>query len=147
MALPHIQIGDDLLQDALLASVEIVQELNQHWRCTVVCRQSEDKRIPVEDFLGQTVEIKTTDDQGVEHIHFSGFIYDVGLNYEVWGSYTAQLIAVSSSYLMDVTAHKQYYAEQTLSSIANTVAGRVNLSASVNAGSNKALNYVQYGET
>ncbi|NYF78657.1 type VI secretion system Vgr family protein [Granulicella arctica] len=147
MSLPHIQIGNNLLQDALLASVEIVQALNQHWRCTVVCRQTYDKRIPVEDFLGQVVEIKTTDEQGVEHIHFSGFIYDVSLNYEVWGSYTAQLVAVSSSYLMDVTAHKQYYPEQTLSSIANTVAGRASLSVSVNADSSKALNYVQYGET
>jgi type VI secretion system secreted protein VgrG len=147
MALPYIQIGDDLLQDALLASVEIVQELNKHWWCTVVCRQTEDKRIPVEDFLGKSVKVKTTDQDGVEHINFTGFILDVELNYEVWGSYSAQLIAVSDSYRLDLTARKQYYAEQTLSSIANTAAGRVGLAVSLDASSNKPLNYVQYGET
>ncbi|HEX3435304.1 MAG TPA: phage baseplate assembly protein V, partial [Pseudacidobacterium sp.] len=147
MALPFIQIGDDLLQNSLLASVEVVQELNHHWWCTIVCRQTEDQRLSVEELLGKTVEVKTKDEQGAEHIHFSGFIYSVRLVYEVWGSYTAHLTAVSSSYLLDVTAHKQYYAAQTLSSVARTIAGRDNVPISVNAGGGKALNYVQYGET
>ena len=147
MALPHIQIGDDLIQDALLASVEVVQELNRHWICNVICRQTEDKRIPIEEFLGKSLEIKTTDDEGTEHTHFAGFVYDVDLNYEVWGSYTAQFSAISFSYKMDVTAHKQYYAEQTLSSVASTVAGRSGLSIVVDGPSSKALNYVQYGES
>src|ERR1700743_436988 len=147
MSLPNIKVGDDLLQDALLASVEVTQELNQHWWCTLVCRQTEDKRIPVESLLGKSVTIKTVDEDGVEHVHFTGFIYNVRLVYEVWGSYTAHLVAVSSSYGLDVTAHKQYYAEQTLSSIAGTVAGRSSLSVAVNVIGSKALNYVQYGET
>ena len=67
MALPHIQIGDGTLGDALLSSVEVVQALNEHWWCTVVCRNTEDQRIPVENLLGQSVEVKTTDDGGVEH--------------------------------------------------------------------------------
>ena len=147
MALPQIQIGDNLIQDALLASVEVTQELNRHWLCTVVCRQTEDQRIPLEDFLGKSIEIKTTDDAGTEHTHFSGFVYDVELNYEVWGSYTAKFSAISFSYKMDVTAQKQYYPEQTLSSIASTVAGRSGLSIQFDGTSSKALNYVQYGET
>jgi type VI secretion system secreted protein VgrG len=147
MGLPNIKIGDDLLQDALLASVEIVQELNQHWWCTIVCRQTEDNPISVENLLGQTIEVKTTDESGVEYIQFSGFFYDVRLVYEVWGSYTAHLVAVSTSYNFDITARKQYYAEQTLSSIASTIGGRDGLSVSVNTDGSKALNYVQYGET
>ena len=147
MSLPYIKIGDDLLQNALLASVEVVQELNQHWRCTIVCRQTEDQRVPVESLLGKSVDIKTTDENGAEHLQFSGFIFNVQLVYEVWGSYTAHLAAVSSSYNLDVTAHKQYYAAQTLSSISGTVAGRSGLSIDVNASGGKALNYVQYGET
>ena len=147
MPTPFIQIGDDLLDDALLSTVEITQELNQHWWCTVVCRQTEDKRIPLEDFLGKSVQVKTTDQDGGEHVNFSGFILDVELMYEVWGSYTAQFIAVSDSYKSDLATNKQYYAAQTLSSIASTVAGRSGLSVSVDAGSGKPLNYVQYGET
>jgi type VI secretion system secreted protein VgrG len=147
MSLPYIKIGDDLLHDALLASVEIVQELNQHWWSTIVCRQTEDQRIPIEELLGKSVEIKTIDDHGAEHLHFAGLICDVQLDYEISGSYTAHLSAVSSSYLLDITAHKQYYPEKNLSDIASILAGRSALSIAVNAGSGKALNYVQYGET
>ena len=147
MALPQIQIGDGILGDALLSSVDIVQELNQHWWCTIVCRNTEDKRIPVEQLLGKAVEIKTTDDQGVDHVHFAGSVHGIKLEYEVWGSYTAILTAVSDSFGMDVTAHKQYYSEQTLSSVAGIVASRHGLNIAVNASDSKALNYVQYGES
>lgn len=145
--IPNIKIGNELLKDALLSLVEVTQELNRHWWCTVACRQTHDQRIPVEDLLGNEIEVKTTDDQGVEHIHFSGFILDVRLVYEVWGSYTAHLTAVSSSYTLDVAAHKQYYAEQTLSAVSGTISGRNNLAIDVHAADNKALNYVQYAET
>jgi type VI secretion system secreted protein VgrG len=147
MALPQIEIGNGMIGDAQLSSVEIVQELNQHWWCTIVCRNTEDQRIPVEDLLGKAVEIKTTDDQGIEHIHFAGSVHDVELTYEVWGSYTATLTAVSDSFGMAVTAHKQYYSEQTLSAIASTMASRHNLDIAVKASDSKALDYVQYGET
>ncbi|MGI4827095.1 MAG: type VI secretion system Vgr family protein [Janthinobacterium lividum] len=147
MALPQIQIGDGMLGDALLSSVDVIQELNRHWWCTVVCRNTEDARIPVEDLLGKPVEVKTTDDDGVERVHFAGSVHDVRLDYEVWGSYTATLTAVSDSFGMDVTAHKQYYSEGTLSSLAATIAGRHGLSVAVKAADDKALNYVQYGES
>ena len=147
MPLPQIKISNDTLQDALLASVEVVQELNQHWSCTVICRQTEDNRIPVEELLGKGIEIETVDDDGVAHLHFAGFISDVELRYEIWGSYTARLVAVSSSYKLDITAHKQYYAEKDLSAIAGTIAGRSGLSVNVETSGGKALNYVQYGET
>ena len=48
---------------------------------------------------------------------------------------------------MDVTAHKQYYTDGTLSSLASTIGGRHGLSVAVNAADDKALNYVQYGES
>ncbi len=147
MSLPHIGIGNGLLGDALLSSVEVVQELNRHWGCTVVCRGPEDQRVPTEDLLGQPIEIRTTDETGVTQLHFSGFIQDVALSYEVWGSYTAKLMAVSDSYVLDVTAHKQYYTEGTLSSLAGIIAGRNRVAIDVNAPTSKALNYVQYGET
>ena len=108
--------------------------------------QHEDARVPVEDLLGKPVEVKTTDDDGVERVHFSGSVHDVQLDYEVWGSYRATLIAASDSFGMDVTAHKQYYTDGTLSSLASTLGGRHGLSVAVK-GADKALNYVQYGES
>ena len=138
MALPQIQIGDGMLGEALLASVDIVQELNQHWWCTIVCRNTEDQRIPVEELLGKPVEVKTTDDQGSTTVHFSGTVHDVEVEYEVWGSYTATLIAVSNSFGMDVTAHKQYYLAKTLSSVASTIGGRHGLTVSVSAAASRS---------
>ncbi|MGI4830268.1 MAG: hypothetical protein ACRYFU_19000, partial [Janthinobacterium lividum] len=79
MALPQIKIGDGLLGDALLSSVDVMQELNRHWWCTVVCRNTEDRRVPVEQLLGKPVEVKTTDGDGVEQVHFSGSVHDVRL--------------------------------------------------------------------
>lgn len=147
VALPYIQIGDGMIGNALLSSVEVTQELNNHWWCRVLCRNTEDARVPVEDLLGQPMQVKTTDENGIETVHFSGTVHDVELEYEVWGSYSAIITAVSNSYSLDVTAHKQYYADQTLSSIASTVAGRHGLAIQVNASGSKSLNYVQYGET
>ncbi len=147
MPLPYLQIGDDLIDDALLASVDVVQQLNEHWWCTVVCRQTKDKRFAAESLLGKPVTVKTLDQDGVEHTNFSGFVLDVELTYEVWDSYTARLTAVSSSYKLDLTARKEYYATQTLSAVANKAAGHAGLSATVNASASKPLNYVQYGET
>jgi type VI secretion system secreted protein VgrG len=54
---------------------------------------------------------------------------------------------VSDSFGLDVTAHKPYYSEQTLFSIAGTIGSRHNLSIAVQASDSKALNYVQYGES
>ncbi|GGG98949.1 type VI secretion system Vgr family protein [Silvibacterium dinghuense] len=147
MPLPSVEISGSVLQQSILASVEVIQELNQHWWCMIVCRQTEDQRLDAEDLLGQTVKVQTTDEDGTSHVHFSGFFYDVKMEYEIWGSYKAQLTAVSDSYKLDVTARKQYYAEQTLSSIAGTIGGRDGIPVSINAGGSKALNYVQYGET
>ena len=147
MQLPNIQIGDGLLGDALLASVEVVQALNQHWWCTVECRQSSDEPVPVERFLGQTVEVRTFDEDGVAHVHFTGFILKVELLTEVWGSYGARLLAASSSYKLDLAARKQYYAEHTLAAVAAKACGYAELAAQVQAPAQKPLNYVQYGET
>jgi hypothetical protein len=77
------------------ATVEITQELNQHWWCTVVCRQTEDKRFPTEQCLGQDIHILASDDSGAQSVVFDGFVLDVELTYEVFGSFTAQLEAVT----------------------------------------------------
>ena len=147
MVLPQIQIGDNLLDKSLLASVEVVQELNRHWWCTAVFRSTEDQRPALEEMLGQPITITTADDQGIEYLHFAGFIYDIALTYEVWGGYSAEFKAVTGSFVLDVTAHKQYYLGATLSSLAGTIAGRNGVSVAVELPDGKPLNYVQYGET
>jgi len=70
MAASFLKIGGELIQDAILKSVEVTQELNRHWWCTVDCRQTEDRRFPVEDCLGNDLQIVTYAQQGAEHVIF-----------------------------------------------------------------------------
>ena len=46
-----------MLGMALLASVCVTQQINRHWICTIVCRNTPDQRIPIEDLIGQPVQI------------------------------------------------------------------------------------------
>jgi type VI secretion system secreted protein VgrG len=147
MSYPSVKVGDNLLQDARLTSLEVRQVLNEHWWCTFTCGQDKDAPIPVQDWLGKAIEITSTDEQGASNTHFSGFILSVDMVYEASGTFSAQATAVTYSWLLDQAPNKQYYKAQTLSEIASTAVGRVGLSASVNVPESKPLNYVQYGET
>ena len=89
MAAPYIKVGDDLLQDGIMESVRVDQELNQHWSCEIVCRQTEDTRVPVEDYLGRDLQIIASLDDEAEQMLFDGFVLDVELDYEINGSFTA----------------------------------------------------------
>jgi uncharacterized protein involved in type VI secretion and phage assembly len=147
MAAPYLKIGGDLMEDAITSLVEITQELNSHWWCTIECRQTEDKRFPAERCLGKDLQILTYDENGAEEVLFDGFVLDVELTYEIWGSYSARLVAVTRSYKMDLTARQMYFSEQTLSDVASALAGLTGLEISVNVPARKALNYVQWGES
>jgi type VI secretion system secreted protein VgrG len=147
MSYPSIKVGDNLLQDARLTFLEVRQVLNEHWWCTFTCGQENDAPIPVQDWLGKELEITSTDEQKVDHTHFSGFILSVDLIYEASGTFSAHCTAVTYSWLLDQAPHKQYYKAKTLSDIASIAVGRVGLTASVGVAASKPLNYVQYGET
>ena len=147
MPLPQIQVEGGLLAGELLSSVDVIQELNNHWWCTVVCRQTSDEPIAIDQMVGQTIDVRTVDPDGVEHVHFTGFILRVELLNEAWGSYSARLVAVSATYNLDLAERNQYYAEQDLAAVAAKVCGYAGLAASVNVPARKPLNYVQYGET
>lgn len=147
MQAAYLKIGGDLIKDAILVSVEITQQLNRHWWCKLECRQTEDKRFPSEQCLGKDIQVLSYDDKGKESTVFDGFVFDVELIYEVWGSYSARLMAVTRSYKMDQTPRKAYYAEKTLEQVAKELTGHSGLQSSVTGPSRKALNYVQWGES
>src|SRR5689334_14641962 len=98
MPASFLKIGGALVQDAILQLVEVTQELNRHWWCSVECRQTLDRRIAVEDLLGKDFQVLTHDQAGAEHVVFDGFVAEASLRYEVFGSYTARLKAVTRSY-------------------------------------------------
>src|SRR5581483_268533 len=147
MPASYLKIGGELVADAILESVEITQELNRHSWCRVLCRQTEDRRFPVETFLGKDLQIFTYDEKGAEAIVFDGFVLQAKLIYEIYGSYTACITSVTRSYKLDVAPHEAYYRKSTLSSVASLLAGTYGLSASVQCPALAPRNYVQWGES
>jgi len=147
MSSSYIKIGGDLIKDAILGTVEVTQELNQHWWCHIECRQTEDQRFPVEDCLGKDLQIVTYDQDGTEHVVFDGFVLEGELEYEVFGSYTARLTGVTRSYKMDMTPRQAYYLESLPTAVVQTLVDNSELSIDYAFSEGSALDYVQWGET
>jgi type VI secretion system secreted protein VgrG len=147
MPAAFIKIAGDLIQDSILESVEVTQALNEHWWCAVECRQTLDRRMPIESSLGQDIQIVTYGQDGAEHVAFDGFVLKAKLLYEIFGSYTIHITGVSRSYKLDLTRQEFYFRKKTLSDVAETLAGQDGLSASVNCTLLPAKNYVQWGES
>ncbi len=147
MTASFLKIGGELITDAILMKVDVRQKLNRHWWCKVVCRQTEDERFPIEKCLGQELQVLTQDASGNSVVVFDGFILHVELKYEIHGSYTARLVAVTRSYKMDLTPRQAYYLDHTLEAVASTLAGKSGLQSSVKGPQKRSLNYHQLGET
>jgi uncharacterized protein involved in type VI secretion and phage assembly len=147
MSKSYLKIGGDLVGDAVLALVEVEQALNQHGWCRIECRRTKDDRFPVENALGQDLQVLTYDEAGAEHVLFDGFVLEGELEYEISGSYTARLTGVTRSYKLDLTPQEAYFRKSTLSDVANLLAGEDALSAEIKCKSKPPKNYVQWGET
>ncbi len=139
---------DDVSKGVILGDVEIRQQLNEHYWCAFQCRQTSDRRFPLEDCLGKDVQIKTIDQEGAENVLFDGFILEGELDYEPCGSFVATLTGVTRSYKLDLTPRHAYYRQQGLSDVAGTLASLSGLNATVNCQPRTpALTYTQSGVT
>jgi type VI secretion system secreted protein VgrG len=136
-------------QDVLLDQVDVVQEINQHWWCYIRCRQTEDKRFPIEDSLGKDLQVMAFDEEGSETYLFSGIVLEAELEYEIFGSFTARITGVSKSYNMDVAPRQLYYppGKNTLSNVAQETTSRAGLSLNGGGGGEFPMPLVQMGET
>lgn len=147
MRASFLEVGGELVQDAILARVEIIQELNQHTRCLVECRQTSDRRFPVEDSLGRDLKIVTFAEDGRKDAIFDGFVLEGELDYEVTGSYVVNLTAVSRSYRLELTPQERYWRKKDISEIAQALCGDDKLSVKIGSKERIQRNYVQWGET
>ncbi len=147
MPASYLKIAGELIQDAILTSVEVVQALNDHWWCKISCRQTEDRRFPLEASLGRDFQLCTYDEGGAEHVAFDGFLLGGNLNYEIFGSYTVQLTGVTRSYKLGLAPQEAYFRKKTLADVAQALAGADGLSATVKCRALPPRNYVQWGES
>jgi uncharacterized protein involved in type VI secretion and phage assembly len=139
---------DDFSEGAILEKVVVRQELNEHWWCEVVCRQTEDQRFPFEDALGKPLKASTFDASGVENVAFTGFVLESQLDYEVYGSYTIHLVGVTKSYKLDLTPRQGLYYEMSMADVTQKLVSDAGLSVDGALDSKPVpFNYVQHGET
>ena len=138
-------------KDVLMEQVDVIQEINKHWWCYVRCRQTQDERFPIEDSLGKDLQVVAVDEDQNQTYLFSGIVLEAELEYEIYGSFTARLTAVSKTYNMDVAPRHMYYdfGKNVLDNIANQTASRADLQPGGDLGSNITFPapLVQWGET
>ncbi|HUA20138.1 MAG TPA: phage baseplate assembly protein V [Bryobacteraceae bacterium] len=144
----------DFSPGAVLEQVDVTQEINQHWTCFVQCRQTEDQRFPIEDSLGKDLQVIAVADDGTQTYLFNGFLLDVELEYEIFGSYVARLSGVTKTYHMDVAPRQNYYdyGTNTLENIAKKTTEVAGLTANIAttrfpAAYEYPVPAVQWGET
>jgi hypothetical protein len=61
----------------------------------VECHQTADRRYPIEDLIGQDLQIVTFGQVGAEHAIFDGFLLEGELECEIFGNYIANLKGVT----------------------------------------------------
>lgn len=142
-----ISLGSEPLSSALLAEVTVIQQLNDHWTCRIVLRDTMDNRPQVESYAGQPLTITTNNLDGTQTIIFNGMVRGMRLIYEVYGSYGAEIEAVSFTWRMSQGKRLRYFYQQTAQASTQTVASAsgLNLGGSMPAG--PTLSYVQWNET
>jgi type VI secretion system secreted protein VgrG len=157
MGIPNLKISghmtQDLLHDAILLSVEVTQELNQHSWCKLSCRRSDspsDDRLYADTLLGFPLKVSYTNQDGSEVEVFDGWVYDVEFTYEISGSNSAVITAVTQSYFLEMTPRTAFYPDQDLPGITNKIIEQSAMSAAESklpSSDGKTLDYTQWGET
>lgn len=143
----YLKIDGTPVDDALLAEVTVTQELNNHWWCHIGLRQTEDKRFAAEEMLGKDIQISTVNAEGAEQIVFAGLIVESELQFEIYGSYTGRIVAVSKSYLLDLTVRRNYFSAQTAKGAVEKIASNAGLALQGNMPAGASRDFHQLEET
>lgn len=146
MPASFLRIGGELVQDATLKTVLVTQQLNRHSFCEVECHQTADRRFPIEDLIGQDLQIVTFGQDGTEHAIFDGFLLEGELEYEIFGDYIARLKGVTRSHKLDVAEEEFYWRKQTLADIASALDQQAGVTQDLHCALTPTKNYLQWGK-
>ena len=147
MQAAYMKIDGAPVDDALLAEVSVTQQLNSHWYCHVGLRQTEDKRFSAEEMLGKELKIVTFDQDGSEQTIFNGLITESELEFEVYGSFTGRIAAVSKSYLLDLTPRRNYFSAMTAKDVGSKLVANGGIALEGNMPAGASRDYHQLEET
>jgi type VI secretion system secreted protein VgrG len=80
-----LRIDGEPLKDAMISTLDIRQELGQHWWCDVEFRLLNQQRPPVEMYLGKSLEFVAFDEELSEVALFDGLVLESEVEYELYG--------------------------------------------------------------
>ena len=143
-----LKIDNEILKDAMVSSVEIRQELGQHYTCAVEFRSLHHQRPAIESYLGKSLEFVLFEEFESELSIFQGLVVEGELEFELHGDFVAKLHAVTKSYLLQLTPEEDYFLKKSLPDVAKKIVKEDGLELEFNAdGPMAKVNYVQWGET
>ncbi|AEU36267.1 type VI secretion system Vgr family protein [Granulicella mallensis] len=118
--------------------------LNKHSTCTVELFHVAGDRPAVEKWIGRSLVLESND--GTKF--FEGFLRGADLTYHANGGFRVVLDGASQSVKLEVAASYFYYGTTSVASVAQQIAGRTGIAASVSGGQqNSTLDLVQWDET
>lgn len=140
-----------LSPDLILVSADIVMELNEHGWCGLEYRQTPDRRPPVEDLIGRTIEVAGVTEEHETAVLFGGEVVEVGLDYETSGAFRLHIRAATHTIRMDVEPRHRSHPPAPFRKIAETQLSHRKLSLYAEFEEKGPLNldigYIQLGET
>lgn len=127
-----------------LVSAVVSKELNRHSTCVVELSHIAGDRPTVESWIGKSIALSSTEGVTI----FEGLLRDAELTCLATGAFRVVLEGVSQSAKLEVAASYFYYGSTSVSGVAQQIAGRAGIAASVSGGQeNSTLDLVQWDET
>ncbi len=143
---------DEFSKGCVLRSVDVLQQLNDHWRCGLEILQTEDRRFPIEDCLGKDLIITASDNGGTPYTLFEGIVEEAELIFEIYGSYAARISGVTKSIRLAKRKRHKYFRKKSMQDVCKDLTSDHGLNAEVKEVAAKGwdperkLNYCQWDE-
>ncbi len=141
---------NEISADILLSKAEIDHELSQHSTCKLFYRQTLDRRIPYESFLGKDLDVAAHNQDGSQVALFHGFVVRIDYEYEIEGGFSLVISAASPSYALSTERRCAYFRETEYSDLIQELIKPVDFD-SITAGQGdedtKFKNFLQFDES
>jgi Rhs element Vgr protein len=140
-----LKIDGQTLNDATILRYEIRQELGAHYWLDIEFWLSNQRQPPVASYLGKSVELIVYEDS---RSIFNGLTLEAEIEYRVQQNSIARLRGVTQSYKLQLTPEEDYFYQNDLHGVAETIICKDGLDLEYNVDAECAkMNYVQWGES
>jgi Rhs element Vgr protein len=140
-----LKIDGQTLNDATILRYEIRQELGAHYWLDIEFWLSSQRQPPVASYLGKSIELIVYEDS---RSIFNGLTLEAEIEYRARENSIARVRGVTQSYKLQLTPEEDYFYQNDLHGVAETILCKDGLDLEFNVdGECATMNYVQWGES